>query len=455
MKHTNGPGFSIIVVGSGAAGIAAAVAAARHGQSVLLIERYGFPGGTATAGLVHHWDPVHQMEASGIIVELYDRLKKSGALIDYDKKGVPMPFAYWEGGCGFDPEAYKAECLAMLHEAGVRTLFHTVVTGASVENGRIAAVEIFNKGGRQTVSAQRFVDASGDGDLFAYAGCSYSVGDENGNCMAPTLAFRLGGVDTEALYTYLEEHPEEFGNHPRIGKYMRNPRESVILQGFYSLIRQASERGDLKISLPESGIGMTVQPRYGEFHVNATRTTGLDPLDGWSLSELESLEREHVQEVFRFIRSYLPGCENAYILQTAEQAGIRESRRLNGVYALTVDDIRKGVRFDDRIVRSKWAHCDTHSGKDMRWSFEFIEGPYYVPYRSILPKEIRNLLVAGRCISGTREALSSLRIMPVGACIGQAAGTAAALSAQADVMPDELSCAELQQALRRDGVTID
>ncbi|MEG1640937.1 MAG: FAD-dependent oxidoreductase, partial [Ruthenibacterium sp.] len=385
--------FDIIVAGAGTSGVAAAISAARLGYRVLLIERYGFAGGTATAGLVHHWDPIKQIEASGIVTELYNRLKESGHIIDYDKTNVAMPFAYWEGGCGFDPEAFKMLLLTMLEEAGVTCLFHTLVTGVIVKDDMIDAVEIQNKSGHETISCSIAVDCTGDGDIFAAAGCDFSIGDESGSCMSPTLAFRIGGVDTEQIYRYFEENPEQFGNHPRIGKYIQNARESVILQGFYSLIAQAQKAGDLTLAMPESGLGMTVQPRYGEFHVNATRTPNVNPIDGQSLSDVEITERHHVQEVFAFMQKYLPGCKGAFIMQTADQVGIRESRRLCGRYILTANDINEGTHFSDSIVRSKWAHFDKHDGKSMQWSFSFIEGPYYIPYRSLLPKEISNLLV--------------------------------------------------------------
>ncbi|MEG2166475.1 MAG: FAD-dependent oxidoreductase, partial [Ruthenibacterium sp.] len=321
------------------------------------------------------------------------------------------------------------------------------VTGVIVKDDMIDAVEIQNKSGHETISCSIAVDCTGDGDIFAAAGCDFSIGDESGSCMSPTLAFRIGGVDTEQIYRYFEENPEQFGNHPRIGKYIQNARESVILQGFYSLIAQAQKAGDLTLAMPESGLGMTVQPRYGEFHVNATRTPNVNPIDGQSLSDVEITERHHVQEVFAFMQKYLPGCKGAFIMQTADQVGIRESRRLCGRYILTANDINEGTHFSDSIVRSKWAHFDKHDGKSMQWSFSFIEGPYYIPYRSLLPKEISNLLVAGRCISATHEAMSSIRIIPLGALMGQAAGIAAALCVKHNCNAADLSAFTLQKEL--------
>lgn len=446
--------YEIIVVGAGASGVAAAVAAARHGKKVLMIERYGYTGGTATIGLVHHWDPVRIIEASGIAMEFYHRLKTRGKLVDFEKPDLKMPFSYWEGGCGFDPEAMKEVCLDMLEEAGVDCLFHSLLTGVEMEADKISAVKVHNKSGEMKYDADMFIDCTGDGDLLALAGCEYEVGDENGTCMSPTLAFRIGGVDTEQIYEYFDQNPDQFGNHPRLGKYIKNYRESAILQGFYTLLREAAEAGDLTMPVPESGLGITIQPRYGEFHVNGTRTPGMNPMDGEDLSNLELSERRHVRELFSFIKKYIPGCENAYILQTADQVGIRESRRLKGCYVLTEEDIRKGTCFEDQIVRSKWAHFDVHSGKSMQWSFEFIEGPYYVPYRSLITDRVSNLAVAGRCISCTRTAMASIRIIPIGALTGQAAGTACALALNLGSQLKNINTGLLIELLKTDGVIL-
>ena len=446
--------YDVVVVGAGAAGLAASVSAARHGARTLLIEKYGFLGGTTTMGLVHHWDPVKMIESSGIIMEVYDRLKAMGALVDFDKSDSVMPFSYWEGGCGFDPEAYKAIWMDMLEEAGVCLLLHTTLVGASVAEDKIKSVTVQNKSGLFEITGKMFVDASGDGDLIFHSGCRYKVGDDSGVCWSPTLAFRLGGVDTEQIYQYFDENPDQFGNHPRIGKYMRDYRHSAILQGFYKLIKEARENGDLTIDLPEPGIGMTIQPRYGEFHVNATRTPGMNLLDGEDLTKLEIIERQKVREVFNFMRKYIPGCQNAYIMQTAEQVALRESRRLVGEYVMPIEDLVNGFAYEDSVVRAKWAHCDSHSGKNMQWSFKFYEGPFYVPYRSLLAKEVGNLLVAGRCVSASREVLSSLRIQPICACEGQAAGTAAALAATEEIAAREVDAKLLRETLKKDGVVL-
>lgn len=444
----------VVVVGGGSAGIAAALSAARNGADTLLVERYGYLGGMATMGLVHHLDPVKIIESSGIALEMYYKLKEAGMLKEFNVDHFEMPYSFWQGGCGFDPEAFKTMANELMQEAGVELLLHSWVGGVIKEGDKIVGIEAYNKSGKQEIYAGVVIDATGDADVAALAGLEFELGDETGNCMSPTLCFRVGGVDTEKLYRYLDENPDQIGNHPRLGSYIKDHRQSVTLQGFYRLIAEAKEKGDLKISLPESGIGMSLQPRYGEFNVNATRVPGINPLDAADLTYAELKERDNVRQLFEFMKKYFPGFEDAYLLQTASQVGVRESRRIVGEYVLTLDDIKEKRQFEDAVVRSKWAHSDTHSGKNMQWSFEFYEGPYWIPYRSLIPKQTDNLLVVGRSISATRKAMASIRIMPICASTGEAAGAAAAIAVQNGITTRKVDIKELQNVLKKQGVVL-
>lgn len=447
--------YDVIVAGGGPAGIAAALSAARNGASTLLVERYGFLGGMLTAGLVAHYDPIEQMEATGIPLEIYSEMKKRGGVVEYDMTGVEMPFRYWQGGCGLDAEIYKQMALELLKNAGADVLLHAFISDASVRDGKLESIGFAAKGGHIRLQADVFVDATGDGDLCAVAGVPFELGDGQGNCMGSTLCFNLGGVDTEKLFRYLEENPDELGNHPRLGKYIRDPRATAIVQGFYALIAEAHAKGDLAFELPESGLGMCPLPTKGAFHVNAIRLPGKNPIDPTDLTELEVVERGYLMNLFAFIKKYVPGCAESFIMTSGVQVGVRESRHIEGEYRMILKDIEAGTRFDDAVVRTKWGHTDVHSGSGMQWSFSFIEGPYYIPYRALVPKQVDGLLAAGRLISAEQAAMASFRIMPVCSAIGEAAGAAAALCAKSNTEPRRLDAAFLQDALARAGVRLD
>ncbi|MDL2205492.1 FAD-dependent oxidoreductase [Eubacteriales bacterium OttesenSCG-928-N13] len=447
--------YDVIVAGGGPAGIAAALSAARNGAHTLLVERYGFLGGMLTAGLVAHYDPIEQMEATGIPLELYSEMKQRGGVVEYDMTGIEMPFRYWQGGCGLDAEIYKQMALDLLKSAGADVLLHAFVSDASVRDGKLESIGVAAKGGHLRLHADVFVDATGDGDLCVAAGVPFELGDGQGHCMGSTLCFNLGGVDTETLFRYLEENPDELGNHPRLGKYIRDPRATAIVQGFYSLIAEAHAKGDLAFELPESGLGMCPLPTKGTFHVNAIRLPGKNPVDPSDLTELEIVERGYLMNLFAFIKKYVPGCAEAFIMTSGVQVGVRESRHIKGEHRMILKDIEAGTRFPDAVVRTKWGHTDVHSGSGMQWSFSFIEGPYYIPYRALVPMQVDGLLAAGRLISAEQAAMASFRIMPVCSSIGEAAGAAAALCAKNKQLPRRLDAALLQDALIRAGVRLD
>lgn len=458
-REVKQPMYDVIVVGGGAAGIGAALSSARNGAKTLLIERYGFLGGMGTAGLVTHYDPIKIIEATGIAYELYARLKKAGGIKEFqsDKKDFTkeeVTIKFWEAGCGYDSEIYKNIAQQMLEESKVELMLHSNVTSVTVTHRRISSLNVYSKSGDIALHSKIIIDCTGDGDVAALAGAKFEMGSENGEIMSPTLCFEVSGVDTEKLYKYFDENPDQLGNHPRLGKYIKDHRNSSIIQGFYKIIQQAKEDGFLKIDLPEPGVGIVHLPKEGTFHVNATRVPGTNPLDNNSISHAEMLERKNTEHLFSFMKKYFPGFENSYITHTAAQIGIRESRRIIGEYLLTEDDIKNGTKFEDAVVRSKWAHCDTHSGKNMQWDFEFFEGPYYVPARCLMVKRLKNLLVAGRCISADRAAMASIRIQPIATMTGEAAGVMGAIASDLCVPIKDIPIKKVQYALVAHGVDL-
>jgi hypothetical protein len=444
----------VIVVGGGPTGIAASVAAARCGAKTLLIERYGFLGGMTTAGLVSHWDPIELMEITGIARELYHLLKERKGVRDFPYQTIEMPFTYWEAGCGIDAEIYKYTVMEVVKNAGVELLLHAFVTDVIKHGNQLQGVIVQSKSGKQGLYGTVIVDATGDGDVGALAGAPYQKGTKEGELMSATLSFSVGGVDTAILKQYLIDHPEDFGQHPRLGKFLKNVETSAIWQGFHSLIDQGRKNGDLSFLLPEQGIGMARLPIEGQFHVNATRSIGIDGTKVEDLTRGEWEQRHYVYKLFLFMQKYIPGFENAFNMSTATQIGIRETRRIKADYFLTLDDVQQGKRFDDVILHGKWAHSDIHSGKDMQWQFDLIEGPYQVPYRCLLPQGLEHLMIAGRSIWVERNVIGSLRIQPMCMATGQAAGVAAAIAAKSHQGLREIEVKEIQRTLRDQGVYI-
>lgn len=441
----------VLVVGGGPAGIAAALAAARTGADVMLAERYGFLGGAATNALVPHFDPVQLLDVSGIPREVYENLKEAGYLVERPVTAYQMPYTFWESGSVFDPEELKFMAIEMLETAGVKLLLHTMAVSAIVRGSAVKAVVVEGKSGRQAIQAQVTVDATGDGDVAAAAGAPFETGS-----MALTLCFRMGNVMLRETLDYFERHPDEFGTHPTLGRYIRDPATSCILAGFHGLVTKAVRNGDLPQDLlRETGISMHLMPRTDEVVWNAMAITKVDALDARDLTSAEVQSRKMVRSLVSFARKYLPGFASSHLIDTAVQIGVRETRRIRGDHVLTLDDIESGRRFDDAVVRAKWGHTDVHDPDTGKWTYSLIEGPYEIPYRSLLPKGIDNLLVSGRCISVSHEALATVRIIPLCMATGQAAGVAAGIVVRNGLSPRRIDIAELREILSAQGVRLD
>ncbi len=407
----------VFVAGGGPGGFAAAIAAARNGADTLLVERYGFLGGMATIGLVNpfmtFWAGQEQI-IDGILQEVVERLTALGA--------------YGKGSrTAFDPEAYKRVCDLMAQEAGVRLLFHTMLTDASTSGPEITSVEIANKSGKSAVEAKVYVDGTGDADLAYLAGARCEKGrNEDGLVQPTTLNFRVTNVDDERVPDRAERNR------------------------LYDLAKAEG-----RLDCPRENILMFLTTRKGEMHFNQTRVTGIDGTSAEDLTRAEIEARRQMWQFLEFLRRDVSGFENAEISQSGPQIGIRESRRVIGDHILTEEDVLEGRKFDDVIARGSYdvdIHNPTGAGTVIK---RLRPGESYdIPYRCLTPLGIDNLLIAGRPISSTHEAHSSLRIMPIAMAIGQAAGTAAALSVRGGIAPRVLDVSLLQSTLRAQGANL-
>jgi glycine/D-amino acid oxidase-like deaminating enzyme len=410
----------VLVVGAGSAGSTAAIAAARAGAETLLVDRQGFLGGTSTAVLDTFYafytpgsEP--QKVVSGIPDEVVGRLAERGMAFE-------RPNTYGAGtGITYDPESLKRVWEELVVEAGARVLLHAFALGVEREGGRVVAVDVATKGGIRRIEASRVVDASGDADICALAGAPYEApGDD---VQSLSTVFRLANVDV-----------------PRA--------ESVPKQELWRLMRDARDSGDYALTRIEGSVHRT--PHEGVMMALMTRVRNVDATDADALTAAELEGRRQAHEYFRFLRERVPGYERAVLLSTSPAIGVRESRRILGEHVLTAEEILAATRFDDQVARCGAPIEEHHAGDDTRWVYLEEGATYGIPYRSLQPRGLENVLVAGRCFSATHDAHASARSMGTCMAMGQAAGTAVALSDE----PKRLDPGALRDRLRADGADV-
>ncbi len=444
--------FDVLVIGGGNAGCAAALAAARHGARTLLIERYGFLGGTATAAMVGPWMTFHsgsERIVGGIAQEIVERLVAMG--------GSPGHIAdasdYVATITPFDPELHKALLFEMMAESGVQLLLHGYFLDALVDEatGAVRGARVATVGGVRTYEAAVTIDASADAFVAVSAGVAVQQGDARGRVQPASLMFRLSHVDLALTAAYVRHNPEQMRSS--LAPEARDAASLTAVAGLYELWNNARERGEVKV--PRELVSFFISPYPDEVTVNMTRVTDVDPLNPDDLTRAEVEARAQALQLLHFFRRDVPGFANARIAATGTQIGIRESRRIVGVYTLTQEDVLTARAFDDAVARSAYPidiHNPSGSGTT---TFRLPPGmSYEIPYRCLVPATVDALLVAGRCISTTHEAHASTRLTPTVMTLGQAAGTAAALCARNGIRPRDVDAAELRASLASDGVDL-
>jgi hypothetical protein len=428
--------FEVVVLGGGPAGIAAACAAGLKGRSVLLIERYGFLGGMGTAAGVTNFCGLHanvhgdiKQVVHGIADDLLDRIDRLGGL------NPPHLLLGKIKAQAYDTAAYKCAADDLLLASKVQILFHALASGVAMDGERrIKALLIETKSGRFAILGKTFIDCSGDGDLAAFAGAAFEKGDADGDTLYPTMMFRLNGVDAV-----------------RAGEAWRT---------IPALMDEAEKRG---VKFPRKGAIVRPQKHSSEWRVNVTQVKNAQghAVDGTNAAELSSGEiegRRQAMEFFEFLRREAPGFADAYVVDIPPQLGVRETRRVTGLYELTADDVLTCASFPDSIGVNGWP-IENHRAGDVEWRWPDIPGSRgfnHLPYRMLVPPALDNLWVAGRCASMTHEGQSAARVS--GGCfvMGQAAGTAAHLSLDVSLAGNAASADipvnRLQETLTRDGV---
>jgi glycine/D-amino acid oxidase-like deaminating enzyme len=409
----------VLVVGSGSAGATAAIAAARLGAQVLLVERYGFMGGISTQVL----DTFYGFYTPGktarkVVGGLPDEVV--AALMDQNA-ALLRPNTYGAGqGITYDPETLKTVWEGLAQQAGVRLLFHTFVMDAIVEDGRVCGVVAANKAGLFKLLAQAVIDASGDADVAAAAGVSYESA-RDGPVQSLTTTFRLVNVDVPAA-------------------------RQVSKAELHQRMQAAIDSGSYRLPRKEGSVHITPLP--GVMATNMTRVTGVDPTEPEALTQAELEGRRQALEYARFLVEQVPGYENARLGGLSTQIGVRESRRIFGEYRLTRQDVLAARKFDDAVAQCGAPIEEHHAGQDTRWEYLPEGETYHIPYRCLLPKAVEGLLVAGRCLSADHDAHASVRSMGQCMALGQAAGAAAVLAVKAGCTPRSISISHLQEMLR-------
>ena len=421
---TTGHAYDVVVAGAGSAGATAAIAAARAGARTLLVERLGFLGGISTAVLdtfYAFFTPGRRPRkvVSGIFDEVVAALRAEDAAFE-------RPNTYGAGtGITYDPETLKRVWEELVLAAGADVLLHAFVHGVERDGERVTGLRLWTKGGERLVGARCLVDATGDADLVHLAGGPYENAARAGAVQSLSTVFRLANVDVARA-------------------------EAVPKEALWERMRSAAASGRYALPRLEGSIHRTTQE--GVMTALLTRVRDVDATDPEALTRAEIEGRRQCCEYVRFLRDGVPGYERAVLVSTSPAIGVRESRRVLGDYVLTADDVLGARRFDDQVARCGAPIEEHHAGSDTRWVYLEEGLAYGIPYRSLLPRGVEGLLVAGRCFSATHDAHASARSMATCMAMGQAAGTAAALAAA--TVPRDLGPEHLRARLAADGADV-
>lgn len=412
--------FDVLVAGGGFAGTAAAISAARGGKKVMLFDKFNAPGGAAAVNLVTPFMPYWTINkernkreylTGGIFSEIVGKLRELGAM---------------EGDDKFSDEYLKLVLNRMIKEAGVTVLYHAYLKDVEKEGKSIKSVTVSALGQEIKIAADTFIDATGDGVLSYLAGCSFMLGRNGDNlCQPMTLCFRAANVDVGRFYAEMPEMQKLYKEKQSSGE-IRNPRENILT---------------------------FVVPAKGIIHFNTTRVVKLNPTDPFDVTEAEFAAREQVFELFDLLKASFSSMKDADLIMTAAGIGVRESRMIEGEHILTANDLKECTKFPDSVARGNY-DIDIHNPEGTGTShYYFAPEEYYtIPYRSLTVKDADNLLVAGRCISADHEAQASIRIMPICASTGEAAGIAASLAPGGKVK--EVDIKALRERLTASGALI-
>lgn len=435
--------YDVLVIGGGVTGVAAATAAARTGARTALVEIKPFVGGNATTGLcLHNFLTKNDRQVVfGFAQEMVDRLTEAGGAVGH------VPFhGFVSAVTPVDGELFRILATEILAEAGVTVMYGVSVVGVEAEDGHVEGIRCALKGGVRTIRAKTYVDSSGDADVAVFAGASSWKGDKKTGKMQPvSMLLRCYGTDnrriakeiavSEPAMATRADHPEPFPVY--FNGSFSNWNDVVLEQGIFP-------NEDHKVFFN------TVWPNH--INVNTSAVFGIDGTDPLSLSRAAVDLTRQVAKAGRFLKEYVPGFEDAYFVPAAFP-GVRETRHIAGLYEISDDDVDSGRKFEDTIGQVCFP-VDIHDPDTGQATFYQIggDGAFDIPYRSLVPKDLDNVLVAGRCISVSSYAHGATRNMAPCLVMGESAGVATAMAAEQGVGTPDLDIGDLQDALEQRGV---
>lgn len=441
----------VLVIGGGPAGVCAAIAAARTGAKTILIEEGAFCGGMATRGLVGPFMTCYDAEGTEMIIrglfkEIVEQMVKKGYAIHPSEVMGGTAFTSWikvghDHVTPFEAEGLKLVLDEMLEEAGVQVLYHTSFLQPIMRDNTIIGAVLSSKRGVELVNATVVIDATGDGDVAFRCGAEYEMGNEELGLMQPaTMFFRISNVDTDKVEADIQANLHNFYR-----------KDGVNYRSFHWRVTEARQNDDW--NLDRVSIGLFRMPKKDEWCVNTSRIMNVDSTDNVSLTNAEIEGRKQAEHILRFLKKYVPGCEDARLKSTASYIGIRESRHIQGEYRLTAEDLLNSKVPEDSICIAANS-VDVHGRFGPKSNeYTMIRGKYYgIPYRSLVPLEVDGLLLAGRCISADSTAAGAVRVMPPCMAMGQAAGVAAALSIKENCNVRNLNIRKLISQLKEENV---
>lgn len=459
--------YDVVVVGGGMSGACAAIAAARNGAKVLIIDQNGYFGGSLTAmgvGPMMTFFAGEKQVIKGIgqeiVSNLVDQNFSPGHVLDSTN--------YISYVTPFDAEGLKLVLDQMVKDAGSDVLFHSYLIGVEHSDRKANTLYISNKDGVSMVSAKYFIDATGDADLATECGIAFQLGRESDHASQPmTMNLKVYDVDSNQLRKEVLADPEKF---PRLNRDLDVMKEVPNLSfiGFQDEFKQAKANGEL--SIPREDVLFFETNNPGEFIMNTTRIIDESGVDAASLTRAEMIGRKQCQELYRFLVKYIPGFQHSKIAFTGPNVGVRGSRQIQGKYVLTGDDVLSSKRFATTIAHNGYP-IDIHNPKgegtssvhsklqkemsDDHFDRSVMNNYYQIPYEVLIPNEVDNLLVTGRCVSATFEAQAAIRTTPTMTALGQAAGTAIAQAFNHQQSVQEIDVSQLQDTLIAQGSYIE